>query len=46
MVASKKSHRYKGCCMMCARWIRGHGMARRLRFRDLRKLGSKRRTDR
>ena len=38
--------RYKGCCLMCAAWIRGHGKARRMRFGDLRRLGVKRRLDR
>lgn len=46
MAARKKSHRYKGCCMMCAAWIRGDGIAVRLPFRDLRKLGVKRRLSR
>ena len=44
--AKKKNHRWKGCCLMCAAWIRGDGIAARLPFRDLRKLGSKRRIDR
>ncbi len=43
MHASKKSHRFKGCCMMCAKWIRGHGMRYRLPASDLRKLGGKKR---
>lgn len=45
-MASKKSHRFKGCCLMCAAWIRGDGKARRLPFRDLRRLGVARRLDR
>ena len=44
--AKKKNRRWKGCCMMCAAWIRGEGMAKRLRFRDLRKLGDARRITR
>jgi len=31
--------------MLCAHWIRGAGKARRLPFRDLRRLGTKRRLD-
>jgi hypothetical protein len=41
--ASKKSHRYKGCCLMCAAWIRGDGMAKRLRAADRRRLGGRNR---
>lgn len=41
-----RSTRYKGCCLMCAAWVRGDGKARRLRFSDLRRLGVKRRLDR
>lgn len=43
MSASKKSHRYKGCCLMCAAWIRGDGMAKRLRAADRRRLGGRNR---
>ena len=40
-----RQKRFKGDCMMCAAWIRGDGKARRLPFRDLRRLGRKRRLD-
>jgi hypothetical protein len=38
---------YKGCCAMCG-WhtVRGQGWAKKLPFRDLRKLGKKRRLTR
>lgn len=39
-----RQKRYKGCCMMCGfHTVRGQGKAVRLPFRDLRKLGAKRR---
>lgn len=43
---AQKIKRYKGCCCMCAAFMRGDGMARRLPFRDLRKIGKKRRVSR
>ena len=38
--------RYKGCCYMCATWIRGDGVAIRLPHRDKRALGQIRRIPR
>ncbi len=38
-----KIKRYKGCCLMCATWVRGDGIAARLPHRDRKKLGRKRR---
>ena len=35
--------RFKGCCMMCAAWIRGDGKAVKLKFSDKRRIGRKRR---
>lgn len=40
---SKQHKRWRGCCMMCAAWIRGDGKAKRLRASDLRRLGKSRR---
>lgn len=37
----KQHKRWKGCCMMCAAWIRGDGKYRRMPGRDLRKSGGK-----
>lgn len=42
-MAHSPHKRWKGDCMMCAAWIRGDGKAKRLPFRDLRRLGTKRR---
>ncbi len=41
-----KIKRFKGCCCLCAVWIRGDGLAKRLPHRDKRKLGRKRRISR
>lgn len=35
--------RFKGCCHMCAAWTRGDGIAIRRPFRDLRRIGRRRR---
>ncbi len=43
---AQKIKRFKGCCMMCAAYMRGDGVARRLPFRDLRRIGAKRRISR
>lgn len=45
MVKQSPHKRWKGCCMMCAAYIRGDGTARRLPFRDLKKIGKIRRID-
>lgn len=34
--------RWKGCCMMCAAWIRGDGKGRRMKVSDLRRSGGRR----
>lgn len=46
MTKQSPHKRWKGCCMMCAGYIRGEGLARRLPPRDLRKIGKSRRVDR
>jgi len=46
MTKQSPRKRWKGCCMMCAAYIRGDGLARRLPPRDLRKIGKSRRVDR
>lgn len=46
MVKHSPHKRWKGCCMLCAAHMRGDGIARRLPFRDLRKIGKVRRIDR
>jgi len=43
---AQRIKRFKGCCGMCATFVRGDGIARRLPMRDLRKLGKKRRLSR
>lgn len=43
---AQKVKRYKGCCRMCATFVRGDGVAKRLRHRDRKKLGRKRRITR
>lgn len=40
---AQKPKRYKGCCMLCADWIRGDGRWRRHKASELRKLGGQRR---
>lgn len=40
---SKKQKRWKGCCMMCAAFIRGDGWAHRRPYKDLKQFGGKKR---
>lgn len=42
-MAHSPHRRWKGCCMLCASWIRGDGKAQRMRFSQVRKVGAKRR---
>lgn len=45
MTKQSPHKRWKGCCMMCAAFIRGAGKAHRLPHRDLKKIGKIRRID-
>ncbi len=40
---SKQHKRWRGCCLLCARWVRGDGKHLRMRFSELRRIGVKRR---
>ncbi len=40
---SKHHKGWRGCCMLCARWFRGEGRNKRLRFSELRRVGARRR---
>lgn len=42
-MAHSPHRRWKGCCMLCAVWMRGDGKAKRMKFADARRLGAKRR---
>lgn len=33
--------RFKGCCLMCAAWIRGDGKRTRMQYKNLKRAGDK-----
>lgn len=42
-MAHSPHRRFKGCCLMCAAWVRGDGRARRMPVSALRRVGQSRR---